>query len=367
MVAVTDTGCGISPDIIDEVFEPFFTTKPEGQGTGLGLSMVYGFVKQSGGHIKIYSEPKQGTTIKIYLPRVRQAEDIETNTEIGPLTGGTETILVVEDDEDVRTTVVEMLSELGYRVLKAKDAQSALAIVESGVPIDVLFTDVVMPGELRSPELARKARERLPDIVVLFTSGYTENAIVHGGRLDEGVDLLSKPYTREALARKLRHALRNRLQRNQATHRAAKPSFERTSHSGSFDGKAAAAWSDDMAPARILLVEDDAMIRLSTADMLEGLGCKVLQAGTAAEALNLLSENDFDVLLTDVGLPEVSGQELASKVKSLRPSIAVIFASGYESLPGADVTAIMVRKPYDERALIEALRAAVLHAGAATG
>ncbi len=367
LVAVTDTGCGISPDIIDEVFEPFFTTKPEGQGTGLGLSMVYGFVKQSGGHIKIYSEPKQGTTIKIYLPRVRQAEDIETNTESGPPTGGTETILVVEDDEDVRTTVVEMLSELGYRVLKAKDAQSALAIVESGVPIDVLFTDVVMPGELRSPELARKARERLPDIVVLFTSGYTENAIVHGGRLDEGVDLLSKPYTREALARKLRHALRNRLQRNQAKHSAPKPSFERTPHSGSFDGKTAAAWSDDVAPATILLVEDDAMIRLSTADMLEGLGCKVLQAGTAAEALNLLSENDFDVLLTDVGLPEVSGQELASKVKSLRPSIAVIFASGYEALPGADVTGIMVRKPYDERALIEALRAAVVHTGAATG
>ncbi len=367
MVAVTDTGCGISADIIDEVFEPFFTTKPEGQGTGLGLSMVYGFVKQSGGHIKIYSEPKQGTSIKIYLPRARQAEDIEINTETGPLTGGTETILVVEDDEDVRTTVVEMLSELGYRVLKAKDAQSALAIVESGVPIDVLFTDVVMPGELRSPEMARKARERLPDMVVLFTSGYTENAIVHGGRLDEGVDLLSKPYTREALARKLRHALRNRLQRNQAMPSAPKPSFEPVSHSGSFDGKAAAASSVSIAPTRVLLVEDDAMIRLSTADMLEGLGCKVLQAGTAAEALNHLSKDDFDVLLTDVGLPEVSGQELASKVKSLKPSVAVVFASGYETLPGADATAIMVRKPYDERTLVEALRAAVLHAGAATG
>ena len=115
MLAVTDTGSGIPTEIIDHVFEPFFTTKPEGQGTGLGLSMVYGFVKQSGGHIKIYSESGHGTTIRIYLPRARQHEDLETNTETGPLTGGTETILVVEDDEDVRTTVVEMLSELGYR------------------------------------------------------------------------------------------------------------------------------------------------------------------------------------------------------------------------------------------------------------
>src|SRR5262249_39005529 len=200
VIAVTDTGCGIAPDEIDLVFEPFFTTKPEGQGTGLGLSMVYGFVKQSGGHVKIYSEVGQGTTVRIYLPRAREQEDIETNVETGPFAGGSETVLVVEDDEDVRGTVVEMVSELGYRVLKAKDAVSALAIVESGVPIDLLFTDVVMPGPARSTELARKARERLPNIAVLFTSGYTENAIVHGGRLDEGVDLLSKPYTREALA-----------------------------------------------------------------------------------------------------------------------------------------------------------------------
>ena len=216
MVAVTDTGCGIPPDIIEQVFEPFFTTKPEGQGTGLGLSMVYGFVKQSGGHIKIYSEPGHGTTVRIYLPRTRQSEDVETDIETGPATGGEETVLVVEDDEEVRGTVVDMLCDLGYRVLKAKDAQSALAIVESGVPIDLLFTDVVMPGPLRSPELARKAQERLPNIAVLFTSGYTENAIVHGGRLDEGIELLSKPYTREAIARKIRHVLRNQQQRNVA-------------------------------------------------------------------------------------------------------------------------------------------------------
>jgi PAS domain S-box-containing protein len=170
MIAISDTGCGIPADIIEQVFEPFFTTKPEGQGTGLGLSMVYGFVKQSNGHIKIYSEPGLGTTVRIYLPRIRGREDVETEVDTGPVTGGTETVLVAEDDDEVRTTVVDLLAELGYRVLKAKDAQNALAVIESGVPIDLLFTDVVMPGPLRSPELARRAQERLPNLVVLFTS-----------------------------------------------------------------------------------------------------------------------------------------------------------------------------------------------------
>jgi signal transduction histidine kinase/DNA-binding response OmpR family regulator len=213
MLAVTDTGCGMTPDIVEQVFEPFFTTKPEGQGTGLGLSMVYGFVKQSGGHIKIYSEPGEGTTIRLYLPRASGAEDVAADSDAGPITGGTETVLVVEDDDEVRTTVVELLTDLGYGVLKARDAQSALAIIESGSAVDVLFTDVVMPGPVRSPELARQARVRLPKVAVLFTSGYTDDAIVHGGRLDQGIDMLSKPYTREALARKIRQVLRNQQQR----------------------------------------------------------------------------------------------------------------------------------------------------------
>ena len=210
MLAVTDTGSGMPPDIVAQVFEPFFSTKPEGKGTGLGLSMVYGFVKQSGGHVKIYSEPGHGTTVKLYLPRSTEREDVIMPVETHPVVGGAETILVAEDDEQVRATVVEMLGELGYRVLKASDAASALTIIESGAHIDLLFTDVVMPGPLRSPDLARKARERLPDLAVLFTSGYTENAIVHGGRLDPGVDLLGKPYTREALAQKVRQVLAQR-------------------------------------------------------------------------------------------------------------------------------------------------------------
>jgi PAS domain S-box-containing protein len=211
MLAVTDTGCGMPPDVVAQAFEPFFSTKPEGQGTGLGLSMVYGFVKQSHGHIKIYSEVDQGTTVKLYLPRTNQKEDIVGEVDQEAALGGTETILVAEDDDEVRATAVEMLTDLGYRVYKARDAMSALSVIEKGHAIDLLFTDVVMPGELKSPELARKAKERLPNITVLFTSGYTENAIVHGGRLDAGVDLLPKPYTRDALARKIRRALERNI------------------------------------------------------------------------------------------------------------------------------------------------------------
>lgn len=207
MLAVSDTGCGIPPDLIHRVFEPFFTTKPVGSGTGLGLSTVYGLIKQSGGHIQIYSEVNQGTTVRMYLPRCADQEQVLAPEPLGGVSGGTETVLVVEDDDDVRATAVELLSELGYNVLRAKDAASGLAIIDSGIPIDMLFTDVVMPGPLQSRDLARRAQERLPGIAILFTSGYTENAIVHGGRLDEGVELLSKPYTHEALARRVRQCL----------------------------------------------------------------------------------------------------------------------------------------------------------------
>jgi signal transduction histidine kinase len=208
MVAVTDTGCGMTPEVMARAFDPFFTTKPEGKGTGLGLSMVYGLVKQSGGHVKIYSEVGQGTTVKLYLRRALEAEaEVAEPPTAPPVSGGTETILVVEDDLEVRETTVALLADLGYRVLKAPDAAAGLAVIESGVTVDLLFTDVVMPGELRSADLAQKAQELIPGLPVLYTSGYTENAIVHGGRLDPGVELLAKPYTREALARKLRQLL----------------------------------------------------------------------------------------------------------------------------------------------------------------
>ena len=208
MLAVTDTGEGMTEAVRTRVFEPFFTTKTEGKGTGLGLSMVYGFVKQSSGHIQIYSEAGQGTTVKIYLPRSRQAETApqppppaEAAIDRG------RTILVVEDEEAVREAAVAMLDELGYRCLEAPDAQSALALLEGGAHVDLVFTDVVMPGPLRTREFAQALKALRPELPVLFTSGYTDNAIIHQGRLDEGVNLISKPYARADLARRLAQLL----------------------------------------------------------------------------------------------------------------------------------------------------------------
>ena len=212
LLAVSDTGCGMSAEVQAQAFEPFFSTKAVGSGTGLGLSMVYGFVKQSGGHVAIRSEVGRGTTITLYLPRTLGTEAATVPAAAGPVEGGGETILVAEDDEGVRGTVVEMLRELGYRVLVAPDAASALGMVESGARIDLLFTDVVMPGPLRSPELAARVRLALPKVAVLFTSGYSESAIVHDGRLDAGVELLAKPYARDALARRVRQVLNSRAQ-----------------------------------------------------------------------------------------------------------------------------------------------------------
>ena len=349
MLTVADTGSGMTPEVLEHAFEPFFTTKPEGHGTGLGLSMVYGFVKQSGGHVKIYSQPGQGTTVRLYLPRSREEEDVEPEFDAGPATGGTETVLVVEDDDDVRRTVLDMLSDLGYRVLKARDALSALAIIDSGIPVDLLFTDVVMPGPLRSPELARKAKERLPNIAVLFTSGYTEDAIVHGGRLDEGIDLLSKPYTRETLARKLRHVLRNQEQRRISAARVAARKQDEE-----------AAPEAPARPLRVLLVEDDALIRMSTGEMLADLGHDVTEAEDGSQALSLLERGRFDVMLTDLSLPAMSGDDLAATAVARQPDLAVIFASGYDRVPkraGSLKDAVLLQKPYDEGALADALRA----------
>jgi CheY-like chemotaxis protein len=342
----------MAPEVLERAFEPFFTTKPEGEGTGLGLSMVYGFVKQSGGHVKIYSEPGQGTTVRFYLPRSREEEDVELEYDVGPATGGTETILVVEDDEDVRGTVIDMLTDLGYRVLKAKDAQSALAIVDSGISIDMLFTDVVMPGSLRSTDLARKAKERLPNLAVLFTSGYTEDAIVHGGRLDEGVDLLGKPYTREVLARRLRHVLRNQEQRRISEQRVAAAAQRRREQQ--------AAEQERRRPLRVLLVEDDPLIRMSTAEMLMDLGHGVTEAEDGNTALALLDQGRFDVILTDLSLPGMPGDALAARAIAQQPGLGIIFASGYDRVPSRDEAlkdAMLLQKPYDESALAEALTA----------
>jgi len=208
MVAVSDTGTGIPAALYDKVFEPFFTTKEIGKGTGLGLSMVYGFVKQSGGHIKIYSEEGHGTTIKLYLPR--SSGDEPGKPELAPavpLQGGHETILVVEDDALVRNYVVAQIESLGYATIAAANAAEALAAMERGAAFDLLFTDVVMPGGMNGRELAEEVLQRRPGTKVLYTSGYTENAIMHHGRLDPDVALLNKPYRKADLAHKIREVL----------------------------------------------------------------------------------------------------------------------------------------------------------------
>ncbi|MDE5440758.1 PAS domain S-box protein [Bradyrhizobium sp. CSA207] len=208
MIAVSDTGAGIPADLIDRVFDPFFTTKEVGKGTGLGLSMVFGFVKQSGGHVKIYSEEGHGTSVKIYLPRSSGVQETEFEASKNvPITGGNEKILIVEDDALVRQYVVTQIKTLGYTALEAANAAEALTIIDADNGIDLLFTDIIMPGAMNGRQLADEAARRRPDLKTLFTSGYTENAIVHHGRLDSGVLLLAKPYRKSELAKMLRTAL----------------------------------------------------------------------------------------------------------------------------------------------------------------
>jgi signal transduction histidine kinase/ActR/RegA family two-component response regulator len=210
MIAVSDTGSGIPREVLAKVFEPFFTTKSIGQGTGLGLSQVYGFVKQSGGHVKIYSEPGEGTTVKLYLPRVQMADDRAEKPAAEPrVTGGdrSETILVVEDEEGVRRLAVETLRDLGYRVLEAEDGRAALRVLKRDPGVRLLFTDVGLPGGLNGRQLVDIARQDRPELKVLFTTGYARNAIVHHGRLDPHVELIAKPFQAASLAQKVRELL----------------------------------------------------------------------------------------------------------------------------------------------------------------
>jgi PAS domain S-box-containing protein len=208
MIAVSDTGTGIPPALLDRVFEPFFTTKEVGRGTGLGLSMVFGFVKQSNGHVKIYSEEGHGTSVKIYLPRATGLHQTEAEAQISAgIEGGNETVLVVEDDALVRRYVMTQIESLGYTTLEAANASEALQFIDEAPAIDLLFTDVIMPGIMNGRQLVDEALKRRPGLKTLFTSGYTENAIVHHGRLDSGVLLLAKPYRKSELARMIRLAL----------------------------------------------------------------------------------------------------------------------------------------------------------------
>lgn len=352
-VTVRDTGSGIPPDVIGRVFDPFFTTKSAGNGTGLGLSMVYGFVRQSGGHVEIESTPGEGTVVLLLLPRTHRSADPCTRPthreEQEVPQGNHETILLVEDDDRVRETVADLLQDLGYRVVKARDATRALAILETPAGIDLLFTDVVMPGPVGSPELATLARNRRPGLAVLFTSGYAEDVIVHDGRLDSGIALLSKPYSREVLARKLRDMLGPAVPH---PHRDERPEPHRA------PAPEAPAPVVAAPSGTVLVVEDEALIRLNTIDILQEQGLTVLEAGTGADAAALAARTPPDVLVVDVGLPDTSGVDLARKFRERQGGLPVIFATGHLEVPGAAAigppTAVLL-KPFGEDELCAAV------------
>ena len=209
-VCVTDTGVGMSPDVLSRAFDPFFTTKPAGKGTGLGLSMIYGFAKQSNGQVRIYSEPGEGTSVKIFLPR-HHAEAVETQMAAEPLevhadvgAGDGETVLVVDDDATVRMLVADTLTELGYQAIEAGDASAGLRVLESDARIDLLITDVGLPGGMNGHQMADRARRKRPGLKVLFITGFAENAAISNGHLRPGMHVLSKPFAMERLAARIK-------------------------------------------------------------------------------------------------------------------------------------------------------------------
>ncbi len=317
-ITLSDTGAGISPELIERVFEPFYTTKPAGRGTGLGLSMAYGFIKQSGGHLLLESTVGEGTTVRLYLPRTDKSEQPRPShsPKLSTLPSGSETVLVVEDNPAVRGTVVQLLSELGYQVLQASDAEQALEMLEHK-PVDLLFTDVVMPGTMFGHELAKQAISQRPGLAILLASGYSH------GLTDPptGISLLRKPYGRDQLAVKVREALDN-----------ARP--------------------HDHTRLSILLVEDDEELRNSTQDLLEDLGHVVHTAEHADAARRALERNRFDLLFTDYRLPGATGLALAREALQQQPELRVLCVSGYDPkhLNDADDApegTLFLTKPYE--------------------
>ncbi len=384
---ISDNGAGMSPEVRERAFEPFFTTKREGEGTGLGLSMAYGFVKQSKGHISLHSEPGKGTTIRIYFPRCIDEEVLIEDQRDMEVRGGDETILVVEDDANLQLTVIDTLSSLGYRVLKADNGERALAILQSGMPIDLMFTDVVMPGSVAVTELARQARQLLPDMEILFTSGYPRDAIVHEGRLDAGVELLSKPYRVNQLARRIRHLLSNRAHRSGLA-QAVREQESATIHKlpvaerqrqadvlpaelerqayGTTDGSGGGAnlagasgpsGEGEASGLRMLVVEDNIDSQQLVCELLETLGHRAHGVASGEDAEQALEKQEFDVLFTDVNLPGMSGVELAKGVLARFPEMSVIFASGYGAMVARNVgfPSYSLPKPYDIDQLQEIL------------
>lgn len=370
--SVSDTGVGMSAEVLEHAFEPFYTTKPEGHGTGLGLSMVFGFVKQSGGHMEIDSVVGRGTTVELYFPRSLETPCTDSPATLGGVPRGNETVLIVEDDADVRLTAVDMIAQLGYQVLTASTGDEAKAILLGDARIDLLFTDVVMPGDVKSPELARLAAQRVPSVPVVFTSGYTRDEIFHHGRLDPGVTLLAKPYRRDELAHKLRSALEGQSGGRAMPPQSALSNCNDESPSPSIPPAESISPSplpslvaaqfatpgpcdeEGQLPCHVLLVEDDASSREAMRDLIEVMGLRCCAAGSAEEALKRAAAQRYDVLLSDLTLPGMAGDQLALALRRTQPHVHVFLMSGYGQC--ADVDPLLndvpvLQKPLDALAL----------------
>jgi len=347
LVAVADTGTGMPADVVAHAFDPFFTTKLEGRGTGLGLSMVYGFVRQSNGHIRIDSAIGQGTSVKLYLPRT--LDPVTESAAEAPHPGaGNERILVVEDNDEVRRAVVDMLEGWGYRVVAMENPDLAADVLEKDPAFDLLFTDIVMPGVISAVQLTKIAQERRPGIGVLLTSGYARDLLPK----DDGPEfpVIAKPYRSDELAARVRTVLA--AQHGPGATAAARPTptmpSSRTDH-----------------PRRVLFVEDEVVLRMSTVDMLERLGCTVVAVGSGEQALEILgSGRGFDLLLTDLGLPGMTGEQLAAEVQRQFANLPVIIASGYGKSNTDPAGLRFIGKPYSSIDLQQALDEVARKAGA---
>ncbi len=341
-LSVSDNGPGMAAEIASRAFDPFFTTKDESKGTGLGLSQVYGFAKQSGGHAHIVSVPGTGTSVTINLPRYG-AESVDA-APTAPGTSPTvntpaktaaarrsDTILVVEDDPDVRMLSTHALTELGYNVLEAGDGPAALKILDAHPEIALLFTDVGLPFGMNGRQLAQRASALRPNLPVLFTSAYAASALVSNGRLERGVELLSKPFSLPELSQRVRRIL------------------------------------DQRQTLRVLLVEEDEMIRALGAELLEQHGYDVVQAASLAEArqrIEAVSVERLDMAIIDLGLPDGSGAQLARPLRDRRPGLPILILSGDvdsgQNRPLDDMSDIrFLSKPYRGDELISVVAAGI--------
>ncbi|MDI4237735.1 response regulator [Bradyrhizobium sp. Arg237L] len=339
LISIADSGSGMTPDVLRHVFEPFFTTKTDGRGTGLGLSQVYGFAKQSGGYVKLCSQVDVGTTVKIFLPKaaahLEMAESqISPPNNLAPVpeARAAETILVVEDDKGVRQYTVSSLRELGYIVFEAVDATVALDILRHQPDIHLLFTDLGLPGGIDGKSLAEQARLMRPLLRILITSAYADSSLIQEGRLAPDIDLLTKPFTFAALATRIREVLDANL-------------------------------GNEGAGAHILVVEDESLLQMFLVDELAQLGLPVETAASFKEALAKFQNRSehLAAAVIDLGLPDRPGDELIPAIRALRPNLPVILTTGYakddvRARFAAYARLEILTKPFNSKDLLDVLK-----------